>query len=198
LKLLVEVLLALTLGSAAAGACANETGGTSVDPLRPLLACSWGGQLAVQGVTRRAAGQNARAVSGPDGEQSVSVADGYRLMLAFPGSAPFVNLKLERSMPGRLAQDRAIIRTQMEAMGREGVLEVSQRGDVEILALDNSSLDGFSVISMVTLIAEQKNVIATAYVLNAKPDQRKFGNYQEYMVLRNAFVDALARCLAAP
>jgi len=197
LKLLVEVFIALALGSAAAGACAAAADGAPADPLRPLLACSWGGQLAAQGVTRWPAGRTGRPVDTPDGEKWVSVADGYRLMLAFPGSAPFVNLKLERSMPGRLAQDRDVIRAEMGAMARAGKLEVSERDGVEILTLNNASFDD-SVIGIVTLFAKNKNVIATAYLLNAKPEQRKFASYQEYMVLRDAFIDALARCVAAP
>jgi hypothetical protein len=131
----------------------------------------------------------------------VSVADGYRMMLAFPGTAPFVNLKLERSQPGKLAADRTAILAQMTSFAATpgttvAPFKVIERNGVEIMALNNPTLEGGGVISIYTLISEKSNLIATAYLLDQKPAQRKFQNYEQYQSMRDEFVFALAVCMA--
>ncbi|MET0859229.1 MAG: hypothetical protein ABWY27_20950, partial [Telluria sp.] len=70
------------------------------------------------------------------------------------------------------------------------------RHGVEIMALNNPTLNGGGVISIYTLISEKNNVIATAYLLDQKPAQRKFQTYEQYQAMRDEFVYALALCMA--
>jgi hypothetical protein len=130
----------------------------------------------------------------------VSVADGYRMLLAYPDSAPFVNLKLERSQPGRLAADRTAILAQMTSFAATpgapvAPFRVVERNGVEIMALNSPALTG-GVLSVYTLISEKNNVIATAYLLNQKPAQRKFKDYRQFQALRDEFIYSLAVCMA--
>ena len=169
------------------------------DPLRPLTSCSFGKDLRPESIDHRSPGM--RTVSTATGPMTVSVADGYRMMLAYPGTAPFVNLKLERSLPGKLSEDRTAILAQMTSFAAQPGAPVSPfkvvaRKGVEIMALNSPSLDGGGVISIYTLISEKNNVIATAYLLNQKPEQRKFANYSQYQALRDDFIFALAVCMA--
>jgi hypothetical protein len=46
------------------------------------------------------------------------------------------------------------------------------------------------------LISEKQNVIATAYLLNQKPSERKFKDFAQYQALRDEFIFALALCMA--
>ena len=64
------------------------------------------------------------------------------------------------------------------------------------MALNNLTLTG-DVISLYTLISEKNNVIATAYLLNQKPAERKFKNFEQYQALRDDFIHSLAVCMAA-
>lgn len=169
------------------------------DPLLPLTSCSFGKDLRPESIDHRSAGT--RIVATSTGPMTVSVADGYRMMLAYPGTAPFVNLKLERSQPGKLSEDRAAILAQMTSFAAQPKAPVSPfkvvaRSGVEIMALNSPSLDGGGVISIYTLISEKNNVIATAYLLNQKPEQRKFANFAEYQALRDDFIYSLALCMA--
>jgi hypothetical protein len=171
------------------------------DPLRPLTTCTFGNKLRAESVDRWPGDAVARKVQTSNGPMAVSVADGYRMMLAFPDTKPFVNLKLERSQPGKLAADRTAILAQMTTFAATPGAPVSpfkviERNGVEIMALNSPSLDGGGVISIYTLISEKSNVIATAYLLNQKPAERKFKDYQQYQQLRDDFIFALAVCMA--
>lgn len=195
------LVAAMVLGGAGAALAQDASARLSADPLRPLVACPFGNGLETRNVARWPANTPSRTVQTATGPREVSVADGYRMLLAFPGTAPFVNLKLERSQPGRLAADRAAILAQMTgfAAGAAGgvvPLKVIERDGIEIMALNNPTIDGGGVISIYTLISENDDLIATAYVLNAKPAQRKFQTYQQYEALRNDFIYALALCMA--
>lgn len=183
------------------GAGAAPAHEAPADPLRPLLTCPFGNGLQARNIARWPASTPSRVVQTAGGPQQVSVADGYRMMLAFADTAPFVNLKLERSQPGRLAADRAAILAQMTGFtaapgAAVAPLKVIERDGIEIMALNNPTIDGGGVISIYTLISEQDNLIATAYLLNAKPAQRKFQTYRQYEAMRDDFIYALALCMA--
>ena len=180
----VRVVFAAMVLCAPACALARE----AVDPLRPLMSCSFGKDLQAQSVNRwpagTPAGTPARSVQTSTGPMQVSVADGYRMLLAYPDTAPFVNLKLERSQPGKLSADRTAILAQMTSFAATpgapvAPFKVVERNGVEIMALNSPALSG-DVISVYTLISEKNNVIATAYLLNQKPAERKFKNFEQY------------------
>jgi hypothetical protein len=171
------------------------------DPLRLLASCPFGNGLLAHSVERWPGDAPKRMVQTSTGPMPVSVADGYRMLLAYPNSKPFVNLKLERSQPGKLAADRTAILGQMTTFAATPGAPVSpfkviERNGVEIMALNSPSLDGGGVISIYTLISEKSNVIATAYLLNQKPAERKFKDYRQYQQLRDDFIFALAVCMA--
>ncbi|MES2130484.1 MAG: hypothetical protein V4463_24695 [Pseudomonadota bacterium] len=191
MKTLAMLLLAVS------GAAAAQGDG---DPLRPLLACTFGGELKPVSASRLNTGAAWRTVETSAGPMRVSTADGYRMMLAFPDSEPFVNLKLERPAAGRLSEDRTAILAQMTSFAaRPGAhvepFKVAAHNGVEVMALNNGALTG-GVISMYTLISEKSNVVATAYLLNPKPERRKFKSYAEYEALRDAFIASLSQCMA--
>ena len=169
------------------------------DPLRQLTTCSYSNELQARSVSRWTAGTS-RMVQTATGPMRVSVADGYRMLLAFPGTAPFVNLKLERSQPGKLSADRTAILAQMTNFAATPGADVTpfkvvERNGVEIMALNNSKLTP-GVIGVYTLISEKANVIATAYLLNQKPNERKFRSFEQYQALRDDFIYSLAVCMA--
>lgn len=194
---LLRVFFAAMVLCAAGDALAQDP---PADPLRPLTTCAFGKDLQARSVNRWPAGVASRAVQTSSGAMQVSVADGYRMLLAFPDTAPFVNLKLERSRPGKLAADRTAILAQMTSFAAKpgapvAPFKVVERSGVEIMALNNPALSG-GVISIYTLISEKTNVIATAYLLNQKPAERKFQNYEQYQALRDDFIYSLALCMA--
>lgn len=189
MKLLVpKILLMVCLLGASAAAWAED------EALKRLAACPMGSQLRVLEVKPRTVSAPWREVASPSGPLRVSVASGYRVMLGVPGYAPFVNLKLERSAPGKFADDMRAIKAHMEGIVRQP-LTLDDKDGVKQLVAENASIEGRSVIGMVSLFHEPSQVIATAYLLNAQPGQRAFSDRQQYEALRNEFLQALEDCL---
>ena len=162
--------------------------------------CPLGGNLTAVAIHPRTAGAPpARMVGSGSARQDVSVADGYRVMLAFPDTDAFVNLKIERSVPGHYAQDKQAVLDQMQAIGKRGpggadALARSVDRGIDIAALNNPTLAG-GIVSVYSLFDERQEVIATAYLLNQK--RRAFQSYEEYQGLRDRFIGDLAGCMAA-
>jgi hypothetical protein len=195
---LIRVFCAALLMGGAAHAVAQDA--APQDVLRPLTTCAFGDQLQAARVEHRSPAPPWRSVQTATGPLQVSVADGYRMLLGYPDSAPFVNLKLERSQPGMLARDRDAILAQMRnfaALPGAAVapLQVVARNGIEIMALNGHKLDG-DVVGIYTLISAKHDVVATAYLLNAEPARRKFKTVPQYRAARDDFIFALALCMA--
>lgn len=162
--------------------------------------CPATGDLTVVSTTIRP-GPWMRKVDTDTGKQEVSVAMGVRMILAFPGTDPFVNLKLERSVAGRYAADKAAILAHMQAIARRAPPEsgdFTRRVDqgIEVVALDNRTLTP-GIVSMVVLFDDRHGVVATAYLMNPKPQRRAFQTIGEYVSLRNRLVADQTTCMAS-
>lgn len=142
----------------------------------------------------------ARPVETAAGEQRVSVADGYRVMLAFPNADPFVNLKIEVSMPGRYATDKQTILEQMQHVAdtvrpMPAKLERSVREGIDIAGLNRPGIEG-GALSFYTFFDDKEGIIASAYILNQLPERRAFQDVTQYRVLRDAFIEEYTACMS--
>jgi hypothetical protein len=167
--------------------------------LIPYTRCSFTGGLVPISVDRAPNLPMARPVETASGTKRVSVADGYRVMLAFPNTDPFVNLKIEVSVAGLYANDKQTVLEQMQvfAASAKGVsmsVERSSLNGVEVAALNNPTIDS-SIISFYSLFDDTENVIATAYILNQLPEKRAFRDMSSYKSLRDAFIQDYTQCM---
>jgi len=168
--------------------------------LLPYTTCNFSGGLASTSVDRAPNLPMARSVETTSGPKRVSVADGYRLMLAYPNTDPFVNLKVEVSVPGQYASDKRAVIEQMETMaaGARGVsmkVERSTTNGVEVAALNNPTLEA-SGLSFYSLFDDRREMIVTAYILNQRPERRAFQDMASYKKLKDAFVAEYVQCMA--
>ena len=161
--------------------------------------CPLGGNLAAVSINpRTTTAPPERTVATETGTAAVSVAEGYRVVLAFPDTDAFVNLKIERSVPGHYAADKQIVLDQLQSIAKRkagggGAVERSQDKGIDIAALNNSTLAG-GIVSVYQLFDDEQEVIATAYLLNNQ--RRAFQTYEQYQGLRDRFVGDLASCMA--
>ena len=162
--------------------------------------CPMRGGLAAVYIDRAPRLPMVRPVETACGHKSVSVADGYRVILAFPDKDPFVNLKIEISTSGRYELDKQTILEQMQFLADDssgGVpLERARRGEVDIASFTNPDFT-HGVISFYTLFNDKKNIVASAYILNQKPERRAFQDMQQYRALRDRFIDDLVSCISS-
>ena len=145
-----------------------------IDPLGPLTKCFDGTWLRVGFTDRRSATTNWRMLEVRDGQAKVSVDDGYRLMLYTDGPKPVVNLKIERSAPAHIVDDRAAIVAHMQYLVEHNpkgslILDMAEQGSIEHLTLRKSTLDGHGVANIETLIQQRTGTVATAYLIDTNP-----------------------------
>jgi hypothetical protein len=187
------MLMLALLGSVAGAAPAQD------DPLRPVLACSFSGGLRAQSVTHGKEAAPQRTVSTSSGPMTVSVADSYRVQLAFPGSDPFATLKLERSVPGRIEEDRTAILAQLTSFAAKPnapPLKVVPARGVQVMGMDQPALlPASGVLGMYTLIAPPRAVVASVYLLQHTPGHNEYADYAQYAGLRDRFLGELATCM---
>jgi hypothetical protein len=185
----------------ALGANAQER---TADPLGPMTQCVNRDGFHYERKDRRPVAATTREIDTKAGPLKVSTVDGYRLMVHRKSSSPLVNLKLERSAEGQFAADRAAIMTQLKEMAGNTKapyqieLETSTLNGIEVLALNRPTIENASgVISIYTLLDAGSSTVATAYVLNQRPELREFATDAEYAALRDRFIALLSECMGA-
>ncbi len=188
--------------AALAAASVSSWGQRAGDPLAPIVRCIAAGKFGVLEQARLPASATSRSVETAAGNKTVSVADGYRVILATSQGQPFVNLKVEQSSPADAAVDRATVEAQMALFSsrRSGAQQALQRvvdGEVELLSLHQPDLARGGPISFYSLFVPSKALIASLYVLNQPPGQRAFSTYADYEALRNEAVKLVQGCAAA-
>jgi hypothetical protein len=143
----------------------------------------------------------------------VSLADGYRILMAYPGSDYFANVKLELSQETRYAADKKAVvanmeylanRTSKDAGAAVPLLHDTLRG-FDMYGFDFPTIDfyiagnpptlGGGPIGTYLLLHDGRRLIATVYILNQRPERRRFKTIQEYRDLRDRFLDNYTTCL---
>lgn len=105
LTLAPVAVLALGLHQSAPGVFAQAR----PDSLRPLTQCPFSDGLRVVSADRIARETRERAVNTLAGPRRVSLADGYRVMVAYPSTDFFANLKVELSQDSRYPEDKKTV-----------------------------------------------------------------------------------------
>ena len=158
-------------------------------------------------------------------QEKVSVQDGYTAMYAFPGTAYFANAKIERSVPGHYADDRALVtdvlrhecarkkervgdylRDHQEAREKVAAVLPSGKDSLDFEEASYRGIDYVSctenvigltgpVISQLHMFVPARDIIITAYFLNQK--NPKFKNSGEFQQMRQDFIAAYIDFLSA-
>lgn len=163
-----SALLALALCAGLQPASAERQG----DPLAPLVDCAAdANELEVLEKTRLPEHIVARRVETPSGPVRVSVADGWRLLLAARGSRkPVLNLKIERSQAPSFEADRGVLRAQMAYFVSRAPGELPLRdevhGGVELLALRRPESVARGASGVAILMHAPTQVVASATFLD--------------------------------
>jgi hypothetical protein len=201
LKRSFAMVLPLCLFASSAQAQLSDPG-NSPSPLAPYTKCSFLGGLNQISITRAPGLPMARPVETARGRKTVSVMDGYRVMLGFENTDPFVNLKIEKSVRGHYDADKAVVFEQMQLMSQSapaGAVASLERGSlngIQFAALNSETLSP-GVVSIYTFFDDKREVMATAYLLNQVPQRRAFNDIHQYRALRDRFIADLTRCMAA-
>lgn len=170
----------------------------STDPLHGLTRCFSGTEFRAVSTDRLPVSKTSRTVESAKGPLSVSLADGYRMMIHRQSKDPLVNLKIERSVSGQFSADRAAILLQIDrltAASHSPQAERAEQDGIEIIGLNNPAIGTPNVISIYQLFDAATGTIATAYILNQAPAVREYGSQAAYDALRDRFIGTLSRCM---
>jgi hypothetical protein len=185
------------------------------DALRPLTRCDFADGLRIVAADRAPAEIRQRQVMTARGPRAVSLADGYRVMLAYPGSDYFANVKIELSQEPRYPDDKDAIVDNMQYLANQSSREARAKVAVErrsykgfdSYAVNFPTIDFFipnnpptlggGPVGTYVLFDETRKVIVTVYFLNQRPERRRFKTIEEWRVLRDRFLDSYTTCLAS-
>jgi hypothetical protein len=186
-----------------------------VDSLRPLTRCDFVDGLRIVALDRTPAEIQERQVMTALGVQRVSLADGYRVMLTYPASDFFANVKVERSQDSRYSNDKNAIVAHMEYLANQSSkeagamvpLEHKAYGGLDMYSFDFPTVDFFIAnnpptlgggpIGTYVLFDDARRLIVTVYFLNQRSERRRFRTIEEYRVLRDRFLERYVACLNA-
>lgn len=151
----------------------------------------------------------------------VTVAAGYTALYAYPEMGQFANVKIERSLPGRYAEDRRLVSEALryeydnmlgaiaEAPDSPRLAEHKARaqaagrayfewrtGAVKGIEYQASLLNDVDagMLGHVVFFDPRRDLIVTAYLTSDKP--RNYTTLAEYLPLRQAFIERYAAALA--
>jgi len=162
----------------------------------------------------------------PARQEKVSVADGVRAMYAFPGTPYFANTKIEFSVVGHYAQDKATVldaltqqcrsmKAHIDAYAgthpdvREKLDRATAKGKAYVtyesgkiqgveyaLCTQNALNLSGSVPATLHIFVPQREVIVTAYLLQQK--QSTFQTIDEFLTMQHEFIDSYIDFLRQP
>lgn len=193
--LALALALAASLIPLGASAQTAERGATDV------ARCLRAGPYASSEPQRSNSADNFRIVALSDGQQKkVSLAEAWRVLLLTTGDRPFVNLKIERSLPDQHADDRAVILEQMTALAKAGPPSVegfrqSLDSDVETFALDQPMVNARGPLGFYTLFAPKHSLVVTAYFMPVDQAGQTFPDLKAYAASRDGVLEVVKRCM---
>lgn len=127
----------------------------------------------------------------------VSIADGARLMYAYPGSGFFANLKVERSTSDSYLADKDIVRKWLaETAKTDGNLELHDAVGKTFTtqSVTRRTLTG-NTLAITQLFSDDDRMIVTMYFLNQIPAERRLKTLDEFASHRNSFVRSYSECV---
>jgi hypothetical protein len=189
-------LIALLAGCAVFAAAAQRA---ENDLLKPYISCKFEDGLHVTSSVRLPEGTLTRMVTTGSGRKTVSTIDGYRMLLAYPGKEPFLNLRVEESASDRYQEDKKTIVDQMSYIAGVSTGAVVPVGHDTYGSLDHYRLDDLTInhqpIAMHSLFDDKRRVVITVYFLNAPPEKRSYATMDQFRALRDRFFTRYFACV---
>jgi len=171
------------------------------DSLKPFTTCELDNGLRIVQVDRLPKNVKSRTVTTSKGDQAISLADGYRVMVAYNDDRDwFANIKAEKSITTEYEQDKELVieglkwaaSTSKELESQEPV-KISV-GEYEGYGTSKRTLVG-NMLGIYVLFSDANHTITTLYFINQNPKRKRFQTIEEWRVLRDEFLKTYTTCL---
>ncbi|HKY41808.1 MAG TPA: hypothetical protein VJM50_01830 [Pyrinomonadaceae bacterium] len=171
------------------------------DSLKPFTTCDLDNGLRIVQVDRLPKNVKSRTVTTSKGDQAISLADGYRVMVAYNDDRDwFANIKAEKSVTTEYERDKeAVIENLKWAASTNKELESQDPvklsiGEYEGYGTSKRTLVG-DMLGIYVLFSDVHHTITTFYFINQNPKRKRFQTIEEWRVLRDEFLKTYTTCL---
>jgi hypothetical protein len=171
-----------------------------MDPLEAYTSCFFPDGLQISSVAPLAANVTSRTVETADGPQTIDLVSGKQVLLAYPFTDIFANVRAEVLPADRYAAQKAVLVANLAYMeAQPGGPEAAQPlpgvlHGFEVHGNNRTQLEG-SVLGMYLMFDDAANVATTISFLNQESWQRKFQNMDDYARLRDQFLVTYTGCV---
>ena len=181
----------------AAVAMASSSG---IDPLQAYTSCYFPDGLQILSVQPLAANVTSRTVDTANGSQKVDLLAGKQVLVAYPFTDFFANVRAEELPGDRYAAQKAALIANLAYMesqpgGPEAAQSLPGRlHGFDVYGNNRTKLEG-SVLGMYVMFDDVEHVATTISFLNQASWHRKFQTMDEYARLRDRFLTTYTGCV---
>ena len=170
------------------------------DSLKRFTACDLHDGLRIVQVDRLPKKTKSRTVKTSSGDRKISLADGYRVMVAYNEHRDwFANIKAEKSVAGEYERDKQNAIENLKWAVSVGTEMESQEpvkvtfGEYEGYGSNRRTLVG-NMLGIYVLFSDVDATIITFYFINQNSNRKRFQTIEEWRVLRDEFLETYTTC----
>lgn len=171
------------------------------DALKPFTSCELDSGLKIVQVDRLPRDVKSRTVKTSKGDKKVSLADGYRVMVAYNDDRDwFANIKAEKSVTADYEKDKELVIDNLKwAASTSKELESQEPakvsfGEYEGYGTSKRTLTG-NMLGIYVLFSDVDRTITTFYFINQNSKRKRFQTIEEWRVVRDEFLKTYTTCL---
>lgn len=171
------------------------------DALKPFTSCELDSGLKIVQVDRLPRDVKSRTVKTSKGDEKVSLADGYRVMVAYNDDRDwFANIKAEKSVTADYEKDKELVIDNLKwAASTSKELESQEPakvsfGEYEGYGTSKRTLTG-NMLGIYVLFSDVDRTITTFYFINQNSKRKRFQTIEEWRVVRDEFLKTYTTCL---
>ena len=190
------VVSALTAPAVSIGQSAKRD-----DSLKPFTSCRLDSELRIVQLDRLPKGNTSRTVETSKGEQKVSLADGYRVMVAYNDKRDwFANIKAEKSFEADYERDKVNVIEHLKWLASE-TKELESQEPVKVsfnghegYGTSKKTLTG-NQLGMYVFFSDAHRTILTIYFINQNANRKRFQTIEEWRTVRDEFLNTYTKCI---
>jgi hypothetical protein len=171
------------------------------DSLKPFTSCDLNNGLRIVQVDRLPKDVKSRTVQTSKGDQKISLADGYRVMVAYNEDRDwFTNIKAEKSLATEYERDKErVIENLKWAASTSKELESQEPvkvsfGEFEGFGTSKRTLTG-NMLGIYVLFSDADHTITTFYFIEQNSKRKRFQTIEEWRALKDEFLTTYTTCV---
>ena len=196
------VVVLMTVGALSCPSRSLAQSSKRDDSLKPYTTCKLDSGLRIVQVDRLPKGVKSRTVETSKGDQKISLADGYRVMVAYNNDRDwFANIKAEKSLTAEYERDKeGVIENLKWAASTSKELESPEPVKVsfngyEGYGTSKRALGTGDMLGIYVLFSDIERTITTFYFINQNVKSKRFQTIEEWKTVRDEFLNTYTTCI---